>query len=76
VREHERPALLGVARIALLIDVSARSITGVSAPCGLWQSEHFILFSMIGWCDGFIVAARTCWWHVPQSRLRSRGTTS
>src|SRR5215813_3763480 len=45
---------------------SCRSITGVSAPCGLWQSEHFILFSMIGWCDGFMIAVRICMWQVPQ----------
>ena len=46
--------------------VSCFTMAGVRAPCGLWQSEHFTLPSRIGWCEGFIVALRTCLWHVPQ----------
>src|SRR5688572_5075634 len=41
-------------------------MTGVRAPCGLWQSEHLTLPSMIGWCEGLRVALRTCLWQVPQ----------
>jgi hypothetical protein len=41
--------------------VGCFSMAGVIAPCGLWQSLHFTLPSGIGWCDGFIVAARMGW---------------
>src|SRR5215472_5862592 len=47
--------------------VGCFTITGESAPCGLWQSLHLILPSMIGWCEGLNVSARMCWWQVPQT---------
>src|SRR5438309_8505626 len=41
-------------------------MTGLIAPCGLWQSEHLILPSTMGWCEGLSVCERMSLWQLPQ----------
>src|SRR6185503_8883054 len=45
---------------------SALTIAFESAPCGLWQSVHATLPSMIGWCEGLVSCERICLWQVVQ----------
>src|SRR5436190_23014427 len=44
--------------------LSAFTIAGESAACGLWQLVHLILPSTIGWCDGRMTSARMSRWQV------------
>src|SRR5689334_12297290 len=47
--------------------LSAFTIAGDSAPCGLWQLVHFTLPSTIGWCDGRATSARMSRWQLKQT---------
>src|SRR6185503_9361052 len=47
--------------------LSALTIAGDSAPCGLWQLVHFTLPSTIGWCDGRDTRPRMSRWQLKQT---------
>ena len=48
------------------LTVSRTSIFEPAPPCGLWQSEHATLPSLIGWREGRLTWARISLWQVSQ----------
>ena len=63
---QQRPALVGVAVVAGLVDGEflQQLRIAVGEPCGLWQSLHTTLPSRIGWCEYLNESARSLAWQV------------